>query len=141
MNRLFFTFPVIILIVFSVQQVAVGQQLSEELTVVPMKSIGLIDVTFSKEQEIALLHNVRDGNVFVECFVNDFSYSEERAGKLHVEGEGHLRLYVNDELLATLYEGAFLIEGLPKGKHTIQIKLIKNDRTPYEAEETIEVTI
>jgi hypothetical protein len=111
-----------------------------EIEVVPIQSTGIITVE-NKESKLTMEHEIRGKSVFIECFVNQFHFTKEKVGTLHQEGEGHIRLYINDEHVDTLYEPAFIINDLPSGEYEIKVVIVKNDRSPYELEETILVTI
>ncbi|WP_144450668.1 hypothetical protein [Halalkalibacter nanhaiisediminis] len=111
------------------------------LTIAPLQSIGIVKVVASDEQKLIVNHNIFNQELLIECFINGFRFSKEKAGTKHQEGEGHLRLYIDGEHIGTLYEAAFVINGLPRGEHDIQIAVVKNDRTPYEMEETIHIRI
>ncbi|MCM3713075.1 hypothetical protein [Halalkalibacter oceani] len=112
---------------------------SSSVRVTPLQNIEVIEI--KSEQELVVTHKVKDGRIYVECFLNDFVLSEEKAGSLHEQGEGHLRLYVDDEHVATLFEAAFIIEGLAPGEHTITVSAVKNDRSPYGFDSTFSVTV
>lgn len=142
MKRFFYIFATVsyFFIIFSPFAYAEAP-LRDNLTVTSLQSIGIIDVLSTNEERFTVVHEEKEGDLFIECFVNDFLFSKEKEGTQHVEGEGHLRLYVNQEHIDTLYKGAFIVKGLPKGQHDVQVMLVKNDRTPYELEETFQVTI
>ncbi len=111
------------------------------VTIIPLQSTGVISVTASEERKMTVQYDIRENQLFVECLINGFLFSEEKAGTQHKEGEGHLRLYIDEEHIDTLYQPAFIVEGLSKGKHDIKVIIVKNDRTPYELEETFQVHI
>ncbi|MFC0558730.1 hypothetical protein [Halalkalibacter alkalisediminis] len=116
--------------------------LLQDLTIIPLQSTGVVQVnTSQKTNELVVDHKVSGGNVYVECFVNDFHFNENKVGSLHQENEGHIRLYINDEHIETLYQPAFIVQDLPKGNYEIKVMIVKNDRSPYEMEETFTVMI
>jgi hypothetical protein len=112
----------------------------EQVTIVPLQSTGVIQVTTSPSL-LKVDYYKKENDVFIECFINGFTFNRDKAGSLHQEGEGHLRLYINNEHVETLYQPAFIIEGLQKGDYEIKIVIVKNDRTPYNMEETLNITI
>lgn len=111
------------------------------LTIISLQSTGVVSVSASDERTLTVTHEVRDGDVYVECFIDGFLFSEEKAGTQHQEGEGHFRLYVDDEHIDTLYQAAFIVKGLSSGDHDIQVVIVKNDRTPYDLEKAVQVHI
>ncbi|MFC0473050.1 hypothetical protein ACFFHM_21800 [Halalkalibacter kiskunsagensis] len=112
----------------------------EEIQVIPIQSTGIVTVG-NNDAMLLIDHEIRDQSVFIECFVNQFHFTKEKVGATHQEGEGHIRLYINDEHVETLFEPAFIINDLPKGKYEIKVVIVKNDRSSYDMEETIQVTI
>ncbi|WP_332689962.1 hypothetical protein [Halalkalibacter lacteus] len=112
----------------------------EVVKVVPIQSTGMVTVA-NNDSKLMIDYDIREQSVFIECFVNQFHFKKEKVGMLHQEGEGHIRLYINDEHVDTLYEPAFIINDLPSGEHEIKVVIVKNDRSPYDMEETILVTI
>ncbi|GAE24120.1 hypothetical protein JCM9140_26 [Halalkalibacter wakoensis JCM 9140] len=112
----------------------------QQLEIISFRSTGMVDVKVGGSRELTVYHEVKERDVFVECFVPNFTFNE-KAGALHQEGEGHIRLYVNDEHVDTLFEPAFLIKDLPAGEHEIKVVVVKNDYSPYELEEEFEITV
>ncbi|MBU8907141.1 hypothetical protein [Desertibacillus haloalkaliphilus] len=114
-----------------------------EVEVVPLQSTGVIEVSTdqSEKRTMKVNHEVKDKDVYVDCIVSDFTFSEERAGGSHVDGEGHIHLFVDDKRVDSIYQAAFIIKGLPTGNHTIKLELAKNDHTSYGLEEEFEVSI
>lgn len=112
-----------------------------EMTVIPLQNVDIVDVAVTGERSFEVAHYVNGDKIFVECYVSDFTYAEDNYGSLPNDGEGHLRLYVDDEHVATLFTGAFIIKQLPKGEHELKIVVAHNDHSSYGLEKTIAVTI
>ncbi|WP_227935698.1 hypothetical protein [Alkalihalobacillus deserti] len=113
-----------------------------QLTIVPLQSTGVIHVdTIQEPNVLEVDHKVSESDVYVECFVNGFHFNQNKVGSLHQENEGHIRLYINDEHVDTLYQPAFIIRDLPKGEYEVKVVIVKNDRSPYDMEETFTITI
>ncbi|MDT8859151.1 hypothetical protein N0O92_02825 [Alkalihalobacillus sp. MEB130] len=111
------------------------------LHIIPIHNTGIVQVQTGKQKDLTMKHEIQGNHLFVECFVNDFHFNEKKAGALHQEGEGHIRLYINDEHVDTLFEPAFLIEDMPSGEYEIKVVLVKNDYSPYEIEQSISITM
>ncbi|WP_096199231.1 hypothetical protein [Bacillus sp. FJAT-45350] len=94
-----------------------------------------------KERSLKVNHQVKGKDVYIECIVNDFSFSKDNAGKLHNEGEGHLQLYVDGQKVDSIYQAAFIVKGLPQGNHEIKVELVRNNHEPYGIEEEFTVSI
>lgn len=110
-----------------------------DITVIPLTNVGVIDI--SSEQQFHVEHRVDGSDVYVECYLHPFTFTEEKVGMLPVEGEGHLRLYKDDEHVATIFSGAFIIQGLEEGEHELKLVVAHNDHTSYGLEKTFKVTI
>ena len=68
-------------------------------------------------------------NVFVS--VSGMDLSAERASGEHVEGEGHLHIYANDQKLGRLYGTATHLPVLPAGEVEIRVAAFSNDHRPF----------
>ncbi|NEU29492.1 hypothetical protein GN156_01650 [bacterium LRH843] len=126
---------------FSSNQVYTESIENYHLTVIPLQSTGIVNVRASDKMDLEITHELRGEELYIECFINGFLFSEEKAGMQHIEGEGHLRLYVDGNHIDTIYQPAFIVKGLEKGEHDIQVVLVKNDRSLYELEETFQIKI
>lgn len=67
-----------------------------------------------------------------------FRWSPEHASSMHVNGEGHAHVYVDDTKIMRLYTPAFHLNtdklGLEPGEHALRIALNGNDHVPYSAD-------
>ncbi len=61
---------------------------------------------------------------------SNFRLAPENASTGHVDGEGHMRLFVDGEQVARLYETWFQMPPLPAGTHEIKVDLRTNDHAP-----------
>lgn len=128
-------------ICFIVTSQAIAAPLKEMVTIEPLHNVGLVSVNVIAHDHFVVSYSLQQSDVYVELFKNNFHFTKENVGSKHKEGEGHIRLHINDEHVDTVYEAGFIIKGLPKGKHEIKIELAQNDRTPYEIDETFTVCI
>ncbi|MCF6410440.1 hypothetical protein [Pseudalkalibacillus salsuginis] len=67
-------------------------------------------------------HMISNGNVFVECYVPGFEFTE--ASSQNKQKKGHLRISVDHQKPYPVYKAAFIIKDLPKGTHHIAVTLI-----------------
>ncbi|ARK31126.1 hypothetical protein [Halalkalibacter krulwichiae] len=119
-----------------------NEEFIDQIHIVPIQSTGIVNIDTQREGlDLEVDHDVKSGNVYVECFLNHFRFKEDKVGALHEEGEGHIRLYINDEHVDTLYQSAFIIEELPKGEYEIKIVVAQNDRSSYGLEKEFTVMI
>jgi hypothetical protein len=89
---------------------------------------------------MAVHHQVKDQKVYVECIVTpNFHFTEKKKAKKH--GEGQLYVYLNDQKIDAFTQGAFILKDLPKGKHTVMIKLMHNDQSEYGLSESFDIEI
>lgn len=90
-------------------------------------------------QTMHVKHKVRGNDVFVECIVNNFSF--KKGTRYKVDGEGHIDVYLNGQKVNEVFTAAFVVRGLPTGKHTIHLELVYNDSTKYGVSHEFEVNI
>lgn len=90
---------------------------------------------------ISVKHQVKGNDIYVECVISNFNFSTRDDKKLNKNGYGYLQLYLNGKKIDNIYTAAFIIKGLPVGKHQIKLELVHNDSTPYGVAKEFEVTI
>ena len=79
---------------------------------------------------IEVLADPKSGyNAFVSH--DGLEISAEQAGGHHVDGVGHLHIYVNEQKLGRLYGRAMHIPALPSGDVEITVRAFTNDHRPY----------
>ncbi|ABO66337.1 MULTISPECIES: hypothetical protein [Geobacillus] len=65
-------------------------------------------------------HQVQGNDVLIECFAAQFPFRKGNGG-------GHINVYVNEQKVTEVYTAAFIVRGLPSGKHVIRLELVYND--------------
>lgn len=110
---------------------------------VPME-ISLMDsdaVEVAKQtgRQLFVNHHIKGSNIYIECFVPNFIFTDQRGQK--VNGEGYLNLYVDEKKTDEIHTAAFIIKGLEKGTHTISLELLHNDSTKYHLKKTWNVSV
>jgi hypothetical protein len=85
-------------------------------------------------------HHIKGQHVYMECIVGPNFHFTDDSGK-RKQGEGRLHVYVDGKLLETNSQGAFILKGMPTGRHTITVKLVHNDQTEYGISESFDVEI
>ncbi|MGM0919845.1 MAG: hypothetical protein ACQEWW_01265 [Bacillota bacterium] len=90
-------------------------------------------------RQLFVNHHLKGRNVYIECFVPNFTFSDERGKK--VNGEGYMNLYVDEKKTDEIHTAAFIIKGLEKGTHTISLELLHNDSSKYHLKKTWNVTV
>jgi len=90
---------------------------------------------------ISVKHQVKGNDIYVECVISNFNFSARGDKEINKNGFGYLQLYLNGKKIDNIYTAAFIIKGLPVGKHQIKLVLVHNDSTPYGVSEEFEVTI
>lgn len=93
------------------------------------------------DNPMSVKHLVKGNDIYVECVISNFTFSKREGNKINQTGTGYLQLYLNGKKIDNIYTAAFIIKGLPAGKHLIKLELVHNDGTPYSIEEEFEVTI
>lgn len=95
--------------------------------------------TASTAPTLHVKHEVRGKDVFVECVIDHFSFIKGVQRKK--EGEGHIDVYVNGQKVTEVFTAAFVVRGLPPGKHIVRLELVHNDATKYGIFYEFEVNI
>ena len=82
----------------------------------------------------------------VHVITTDFTFTPEHLGGAAVAGEGHVHLYIDNNLII-MFGPWYHIDSLTPGIHTIRVGLFNNDHSGYsvngthiEAEQQINVT-
>ncbi len=94
-----------------------------------------------KDERLIVNYEVKDQDIYVECFVKDFSFNREDIGSVKKEGEGHIHLYINGNKVDSIFQSSFIIKSLPSGTYNIKLELVHNDYTPYGISEEFEITL
>ncbi|KGP61021.1 hypothetical protein NP92_07200 [Anoxybacillus gonensis] len=98
------------------------------------------DTAFAEQkQTLFVKHHVKGNNVFVECIVDQFTFTKGTHPKK--SGQGRIHIYVNGKRVSETTTAAFVIRGLPMGKHTIRLELVHNDASKYHVSHEFTVTI
>lgn len=91
--------------------------------------------------EMTVHHSVKGNDVYIECIIPGFSFVADGVKKTMKRGEGHLHLHVNGKKAMDVNQAAFILKGLPKGKHEIKLELVHNNQKPYGIDDTFTVHI
>ncbi|WP_235045469.1 hypothetical protein [Anoxybacillus ayderensis] len=98
------------------------------------------DTAFAEQkQTLFVKHHVKGNNVFVECIVDQFTFTKGTRPKQN--GQGRIHIYVNGKRVSETTTAAFVIRGLPVGKHTIRLELVHNDASKYHVSHEFTVMI
>ncbi|ACJ34217.1 MULTISPECIES: hypothetical protein [Anoxybacillus] len=92
-----------------------------------------------QKQTLFVKHLVKGNNVFVECIVDQFTFTKGTHPKK--DGQGRIYIYVNGKRVGETTTAAFVIRGLPVGKHAIRLELVHNDASKYNISHEFTVTI
>lgn len=87
---------------------------------------------------IDLKHFVDGNDVYIECFIPDFNFSND---KKRNTGDGYVRIYINGQKMDTFYTAAFVLKDLPEGQHEIRVQVVRNNHSPYHYGKSFDVTI
>lgn len=86
------------------------------------KPIPTVSFTLQKEP------NTQEWDVHI--LTTHFTFTPNKVGEKPVLGEGHVHLFIDSKLYVVLGPW-FHIDTLPKGKHTILLRLANNDHSTY----------
>ncbi|PIC06339.1 hypothetical protein CS060_00895 [Anoxybacillus flavithermus] len=97
-------------------------------------------IAFAEQKQMLFVkHHVKGNDVFVECIVDQFTFMKGTHPKK--DGQGRIHIYVNGKRVSETTTAAFVIRGLPVGKHTIRLELVHNDASKYNVSHEFTVTI
>ncbi|OQM46335.1 hypothetical protein B6A27_06830 [Anoxybacillus sp. UARK-01] len=88
-------------------------------------------------QTMHVKHEMRGKDVLVECVIDHFSFT--KGDKAH--GNGHINVYLNGQKINEVFTAAFVLRGLPSGKHQIRLELVRDDESKYGVSSEFEVNI
>ncbi|MFS0861362.1 hypothetical protein [Fredinandcohnia sp. 179-A 10B2 NHS] len=106
---------------------------------VHMSEYQLNSYTVLAKQDFQVIHKVKNNNVYIECFISDFTFTNKEGMKK--AGEGHLQVIINGNKTENFSTAAFVVKGLSKGEHTLTLRVVHNDLTYYPLSKTINVVI
>ncbi|HWO95111.1 MAG TPA: hypothetical protein VNM45_01910 [Bacillus sp. (in: firmicutes)] len=93
----------------------------------------------SIKRSMVVHQHVKGRSVYVECIINDFSFSASEHNEQ--DGKGYVQIYVDGKKLNVVSQAAFIIKNLPAGKHTIKLEVMKNKNESYGLSETFDVSV
>lgn len=80
------------------------------------------------------------GDDFVLTFETDLILSRENYEKEHVEGEGHIHLFRNYQLVGPILEHEpVVLQYLKEGENVIRVDLARNDHTSYRVSREVRI--
>jgi hypothetical protein len=109
-----------------------------EITHFPGEAIEASSV--ANKKNVTIKHHVKEHDVYVEVIVPGFTFSSTDKKK-KVDGEGFLQIYLNNKKIDEIHQAAFIIKGLPIGKHKLKVVLVHNDSTSYGIDKEMDVNI
>ncbi|RBW70234.1 hypothetical protein [Bacillus taeanensis] len=118
------------------------QYKDEGITVLPVKETIFKEIgkVSANERTLTVHHKVKSNNVYIECLVPNFSFKDPKDRKLK-DGEGYIKVSVNGTHVTDIYKAAFIVRGLPVGKHEIKLEIVHNEDTSYGLSKTFTAEI
>lgn len=107
--------------------------------VIYMEEENVIQASKSTERTMSVRYHVQGKRVYVECYVPHFTFSNSQQGKK--DGEGYLLVTIDGKKKKKVNSAAFIIDGLAKGKHVIQLELMHHDHSSYHLEKQLTIHI
>ncbi|MDA9004109.1 hypothetical protein N9J26_01325 [bacterium] len=104
----------------------IGSQ--EKATPVNAHYHGELEVSEINKPDISIKVNKDPmGGWNLQFMTQRFRFSPKNVNSVHIEGEGHGHLYINDTKVTRIYGEWFYLNPLPPGKHTLRVSLNTND--------------
>jgi hypothetical protein len=111
-------------------------EVKREVSIVPMHTVraenDVVVLGMKSEQSFSVQHHVKENNVYVECFIPDISFTN-RNTSLIVSVDGKQKKVVTT--------AAFIIKGLSKGSHQIQLQVVEKNQRREDMKKDFEVLI
>ncbi|MGP4080364.1 hypothetical protein ACTWQL_10635 [Pseudalkalibacillus sp. R45] len=79
---------------------------------------------------LTVRHMVSNDDVFVECYVPGFQFTDNTTS--NTSKEGHLKISVDHQKPYSVYKAAFIIKNLEKGTHDIAVTLVDSQGKTIE---------
>ena len=117
----------------------VAMEVFDFTNIIAIETISQKANTKKEPRTMTVQHHVKGNDVYVECIVSDFYFEKSKTS--NAAGEGHIDLYLNDKKVDEISTAAFIVKGLPAGKHKIKIELVHYDSSSYNLSEEFIVTI
>lgn len=94
----------------------------------------------NNKREAEIRHKVKDNKVYVEVVVSNFTFTKPGKERKK-DGQGHIHLYLDGQKVDEIHQAAFIVRGIPKGKHTLKVVVVHNDHSPYPIKKEFDITI
>ncbi|WP_221564055.1 hypothetical protein [Alkalihalobacillus sp. TS-13] len=79
---------------------------------------------------LTVRHMVSNDDVFVECYVPGFQFTDRSTS--NTNKEGHLKISVDHQKPYSVYKAAFIVKNLSKGTHEIAVTLVDSQGKTIE---------
>ena len=80
---------------------------------------------------VSITANLDATSTTISIQLTHFDLSEAAVDGAHVDGQGHLHLYVDGEKISRVFSDTYQIDGLSPGTHIISVDLNSNDHRAY----------
>lgn len=111
-------------------------EVKREISIVPMHTVraenDVVVLGMKSEHSFSVQHHVKENNVYVECFIPDISFTN-RNTSLIVSVDGKQKKVVTT--------AAFIIKGLSKGSHQIQLQVVEKNQKREDMKKDFDVLI
>lgn len=111
-------------------------EVKREISIVPMHTVraenDVVVLGMKSEHSFTVQHHVKENNVYIECFIPDISFTN-RNTSLIVSVDGKQKKIVTT--------AAFIIKGLSKGSHQIQLQIVEKNQKREDMKKDFEVLI
>ncbi|AYA75299.1 hypothetical protein DOE78_07560 [Bacillus sp. Y1] len=111
-------------------------EVKREVSIVPMHTVraenDVVVLGMKSEQSFSVQHHVKENNVYVECFIPDISFTNRNTS---------LIVSVDGEQKKVVTTAAFIIKGLSKGSHQIQLQVVEKNQRREDMKKDFQVLI
>lgn len=86
-------------------------------------------VSAQVERSMTIHQHVKGRNVYIECVVSHFSFTNRFQEQ--TEGKGFIKVSLDNKPIAQVSQAAFTLKDLPLGRHTVKLEVMKSEGVSY----------
>jgi PBP1b-binding outer membrane lipoprotein LpoB len=97
-----------------------------------------VEAANTEKKPLSIKHMVQGSQVYIECIVPNVTFTSEKSGA--IKGKIVVRSNTGN-LYKEYYTAAFVVKGLPKGVHLLNVEIVGTNNKPLGMKKQFYVTI
>lgn len=102
-----------------------------------MKQLGMPQEGLQNEAAFLVQHHLDGNNLFIECYVKGVTFRDDSS----LKDRGKIIVYINGKKQTEVQSAAFILKGLPSGKHHIRLEIVSLENKQFHLEKQFSVTV